>query len=512
MPLLILIIFIKILFVQFHTGNLLKRGISTIITDKIKMKHFTKLLLLLISVTVNTNAQQSIANGNFENWTPVTYQYPEYYPYNSNLGAYKNQIPFNCIQTADAYHGAYAVQLTTISSSTDGVAYFTNSNLVSPTSSNWHGGFPYNEKPTGIRGYYKSAIQPGDSAFIFISFSQGGNNIGSFFKKFYGTQSTYTLFTMSFTLPVTPDSVIFGAASSDAFNNIAIAGSMIQLDSISLTGVVNQPVLFNGDFELWQNRTIKQPDDWYAQLYSDTTLKIAQTTNAYKGNYAVKLITTLDDYGSGPRASSARIGTGDFDQNGFYGGSPFSNKIDTLTFWYKYSPSANDSGSVELFFSNNGSTFSNVPPISLGAASAYQYVEVPFEIPVWQPTPDTVLVLFHSSLWQDSAVIYVGSELIIDEVTFKSQPLTTGISNLLSQKNIHIFPNPATNWIIANIDNKDHEEFTLNIYTTMGELVQSAYLKQNQLEINIAGLSNGLYVIEVISGEKSMKQKLIIHR
>ncbi len=46
----------------------------------------------------------------------------------------------------------------------------------------------------------------------------------------------------------------------------------------------------------------------------------------------------------------------------------------------------------------------------------------------------------------------------------------------------------------------------------MGELIRSETLQQNQKQINLKNLSNGIYTIEIKSKEGSKKQKLIIQR
>jgi len=107
-----------------------------------------------------SSAQNAIPNGNFENWSSATYETPQYYPFSSNSDAYFAQpvLPFNVTKTTDSQLGTYAVQLvTTSTTSNGGGAYFANTNPDSDPST-WHGGIPFNQKPTGISGYYKVII------------------------------------------------------------------------------------------------------------------------------------------------------------------------------------------------------------------------------------------------------------------------------------------------------------------------------------------------------------------
>lgn len=76
---------------------------------------------------------------------------------------------------------------------------------------------------------------------------------------------------------------------------------------------------------------------------------------------------------------------------------------------------------------------------------------------------------------------------------------------------ISIYPNPAFDIITLNIDN-NNSDLILNIYNVMGTLVKSELLKQNQHQINIGNLSNGIYMVEIKSKERTEKQKLLIQR
>src|ERR1039457_2990399 len=202
----------------------------------------TKKLLLtfaLIGTTaLNINAQ-SIPNGHFETWTAITSELPQNYAWSSNSWAYSYNLPFNVTKSTDAYHGNYAIQMTSEIANGDTMpGIFLNINPQNGNPSNWHGGFAYNQKPSGMRGYYKSSIASPDTGFVMAFFYKGGVNIGQYGFYFYGTHSTYTPFSFTFhpALPQTPDTVIFGAGSSNyggnGYNPNMRNGSMLKLDSI----------------------------------------------------------------------------------------------------------------------------------------------------------------------------------------------------------------------------------------------------------------------------------------
>jgi hypothetical protein len=88
----------------------------------------------------------------------------------------------------------------------------------------------------------------------------------------------------------------------------------------------------------------------------------------------------------------------------------------------------------------------------------------------------------------------------------------TMIKEINSNSSITIYPNPASDIVTMNIDNTDKADLTLNIYNIIGALVKSEIIKQNQQQINVGDLDNGIYMIEIKSKEWIENQKLIIKR
>ena len=471
----------------------------------------TLLCTIVFALAVlNAVAQNSIPNGDFENWNSSSYKTPSGYAYSSNQAGVLAQLPFNCVQTTDSYHGTYAVKLTTEISMGDTLfGYFINSN-PNGNPQQWHGGIPYAQKPTGIKGYYKSAIPVGDTALIIVAFSKNAVNIGSYVFKFYGTHSTYTPFSFTFNPAVsqTPDSIIFGATSSDVLSGYALNGSMFQIDSISFTGAASQPALFNGDFESWQTTTVTLPSNWYLQ--NGVTNSITQTTDAENGTYAIELKTIAGNNNGVPSAQPSSI------TNGYYaincksnctelGGYPFSNQVDTLVLYYKYAPSGNDSAQVYVNFKKSGVQISGFTK-NLGASSSYKYVAIPFDA---GQTPDTVIVQVQSSLWQNSALSYVGSDLKIDNMYFKSQQsITTGTtSGTVVDNAVSVYPNPNNGSFTVKTD---FSNTTIDIINVIGQVVYSQNLNAGISQININGQTKGMYQYVVRGGSQTLGTGKII--
>lgn len=84
---------------------------------------------------------------------------------------------------------------------------------------------------------------------------------------------------------------------------------------------------------------------------------------------------------------------------------------------------------------------------------------------------------------------------------------SVGIDNLIT-----LYPNPASDMVTLNIDNINNADLTLNIYNVIGTLVKSETLKQNNRQINISDLCNGVYLITIKSKDLTENQRLIIQR
>jgi PKD repeat protein len=381
--------------------------------------------LLLISglVMAITVFGQTIPNGGFESWTTTSYVQPTYYM--SSNGQNNNGItnPGNVVKTTDAYHGNYAVKLNTIATGGDTIFGFI-SNCSNPGSSPSPGGVPYNQKPTGMRLYYKSNIIGHDSAIMLVIFKKAGANLASYFYKIGATQSSYTLFNPVFTpsLTATPDTVIFAAASSNAFAGNGTPGNMFQIDSLSFTDVASQPALINGDFEIWQTQSNTTVNGW-------ETGNCDQTTDKYSGSYALELQTAGPNINNN-QTQPGNATTGIQTHTGTIGGYPYTQQIDTLIFYYKYLPAdPNDSADVSINFKKLGIQFWGVSKL-LPQASVYTEVKIPFNLTSTGTIPDTAIISMGSSKLWPPPTSYIGSDLKMDNMYFTSQELP--VSNFIA--------------------------------------------------------------------------------
>jgi hypothetical protein len=465
-------------------------------------------LIFFSLLTLTVNSQSYVSNGNFENWILNTYYYPQNYPNNSNIETFLNKnLSFNVIRTTDRFHGAYAVKLSTTASSTDtAVAYLANIPKNEGVQKNF--GIPYNEIPTGLRGYYKYNVETADSGLIIIAFSKGGNIIESYFFKLGGIHNSYTPFDFKFKpqLSQIPDSIIFGVTSSNIFASKPIPGSTLFLDSLSFSGVTSQPVLFNGDFESWLNETLYSLTSWHSDKEG-----IKRTTDSFNGIYAVELKTYLGYENNLPAAIPGRVSTGYYSKSGdcLIGGYPCSIKKDALVFYYKYFPVVStDSAEVVLSFKKNGLVIGGVYT-KLQPSASYKYAEVPFDLP---SAPDTMIVSIQSSLKKNKAVTYVGAVLKIDELNFKSQNLATAVINNNDKKNdIQIYPNPTSGKFTLQIFESSFNltSWEITVKNITGQNILKCRIKSQKTDHDISAYPAGPYFI-LINHDQSIHTVKII--
>jgi hypothetical protein len=111
------------------------------------------------------------------------------------------------------------------------------------------------------------------------------------------------------------------------------------------------------------------------------------------------------------------------------------------------------------------------------------------------------------SLGASSNMLYAG--------TYGSGVWKRSFSNILGEKKLinntlTIFPNPANDRITITRDNND--PLSLSIYDNKGSLVKTAEIEQDQNQVNIADLDNGVYILKFRSGQFVVPKKLIVER
>jgi len=125
----------------------------------------------------------------------------------------------------------------------------------------------------------------------------------------------------------------------------------------------------------------------------------------------------------------------------------------------------------------------------------YEYVE----------NPDSIITSGNFNSFLDSPQNYekpINEHYTSKKLEIKSKPL------------INIFPNPATDKLVVNINVKFITKFMVNLYDLHSKLILSdifnADINNNSKEFNVKHLVNGYYTINIISEDIMFKDRFVV--
>jgi len=288
--------------------------------------------------------------------------------------------------------------------------------------------------------------------------------------------------------------------------------TIILIVLIALTIETNAQIP-NSGFENWTSTAMyDDPVDWATMnqwCSGPTFYSVTKSTDHYPqgiGNFSVRIEcnTSLSQSNGGWGV----IATKAFDYP-FKPAFPVSNNPTRLCGYVKYFPENGDEAVIRVVLFKNGTEVVNNSTTISGTGSTWQSFSVEFDSYA-DADSATIMIMAWKPVGQNSppngnSIIY------IDNLSFNN--LIASVNDFtLNQYKSNIYPNPASEFVTASIDRINIANLTLNIYNVTGTLVKSELLKQNQQQINIGDLSNGIYVVEIKSKDWSEKQKLIIQR
>ena len=442
---------------------------------------------------------QTIQNPNFDTWTSINYDQPVSWATSNGESARKINIATTTSVTGSTGKG---VRMQTKVVGQDTVFGYIVNGSGNGDPSSGQGGLPYSQKPANIIGQCRYNLPVNDTAIILVIFKKNGVIISNNQMKIRGTgnQATFTSFSYSLavaTATATPDSVVIAFASSNALANVGIQNnSFLEIDEISFTGAAITQTIANGSFENWTPSVYNKLNAWGVAGEG-----VSQVAPGQSGPYAVQLETQLY---SGNFVGQSGL------TNGFYppqggpakGGQPYTQTLDTLYGYYKFSGS-NDSGVV----------FVNLKKLGVTVGNSAKYFKTQtnwtlFKLPISAgQTPDTMRIEFYSSV-PPGSLTAVGSKLSIDNLYLKSQ--ATSLIKLSGNSNtIYFFPNPAKD--IIHLRMNSGFTGTYKVYDSNGRLIKLNNISNSdtELKFNIENLANGLYFVHLENAEGSIIKKFI---
>lgn len=275
----------------------------------------------------------------------------------------------------------------------------------------------------------------------------------------------------------------------------------------------------NSGLETWKTyssmgTSLQRPDHWFTSdslyrlfgfLTDPTSTYISAVTQeltiTHSGSSAAKLVTSLDTQQAYLSNADLQIDFSTF-ENKFVGGTAVTSRIVSASGWVRYNPAVtSDSGGLAVYAIKDGFSVTGEDSIIgegvviFGQNSAYTKVTADIEYFDATTVPDRIVLAFLSSTDDP----HPGSILYADDAT-----LTSGVgieTPVFNQRNIHVYPNPATDVLTVTTDLK--EAVTIRIYAVTGQqVIQQQINGTGTVAINELPSGNYIYVVSALAGSK----------
>ncbi len=467
-----------------------------------------KLLLLILPVmTVFGAKAQDCPNGDFENWNTHAYSTPDSAWYTSNTKSLAAADTLTVWPVAG--HAGQAVHIQTAIIGTDTLQAYVIKTLGDPARGT--GGVPYSQQPTTITGYYRYNMVGNDSALMIIEFKKAGAviSVTQFtYRNVSGSMPTFTAFSFPLSsIPVVPDSVIIGLASSNVQGTGLQSGSWVEIDQLAFAGTgITQPIP-GGSFDNWTSQSFDAPSGWASGTYGNGNSGVSRSTSHHSGSYSLQLTTQPNTGGGGGSTVESGVATtGHFTNNGPQGGLPYTRIKDTLTGYYLYAPTGTDTAMIGVTLTAAGAIVGG-GNYNFTAASTWTYFEMPFTA---GSTPDSMRIDIQSGSWMAAAP---GSVLNIDYLQLKSQPLPPlGISQVNNGGNsITAYPNPTKDVLNIRFNYPVSGTVSAKIYDLTGRVIDKGDYNTpaSIITFPVGHLPSGLYFYEVTNNGNTIRNKFV---
>ncbi len=108
-----------------------------------------------------------------------------------------------------------------------------------------------------------------------------------------------------------------------------------------------------------------------------------------------------------------------------------------------------------------------------------------------------------------------GNNIFIDDINIDISTNTKDISETISK--MELFPNPTTDNCTLRFDLSQTKTLEVNVFNILGEKVYSIQKGiysdgENEIRLNTSHLNNGMYIVKVYDGVRSVNKQLIINK
>ena len=205
------------------------------------------------------------------------------------------------------------------------------------------------------------------------------------------------------------------------------------------------------------------------------------------------------------------------------GGTPVTQRIDSVTAWLKFLPRGGDSGAVRIqaviagigaggtdSVVGNGEEGSSYISAAWGnyflSESAYTLHTYKINYTNSTVVPDHIQIIISGNV-RSTTTAHDSTTLYVDDINI--YPSTTAaVTMTQNTQSTKCYPNPASTTLF--IETSDYKNTTATVYNLSGQKVMTSVLRGNTTEMNIASLPSGLYLVRLLDNGNTVYETKVI--
>lgn len=290
-----------------------------------------------------------------------------------------------------------------------------------------------------------------------------------------------------------------------------IGGSLVS------TAILAQTQPMNADFENWEtingpiSNTYQEPNDWSSSNECTAIVNqfsVTKSSDAHSGSFSARLETKSTSFqgvianGVITTAQMVCLAQG----GGQQGGSTYTDVLpDSIVGWFKYAPTAMDSGYAQIMFlANNNTDTISYTRVNFHAAAEWTRFSAPITESSGTSSAEKLSLFFNSS-WGDGSQgqAIVGSVLFIDAVEFVF-PFDISVGDELNARNWSVYPNPVEGTLFIN--SLTGIDANIELFDVMGKRVKLVKLIEEKTAIDLSELVSGIYLYQIKGLDNSIQR------
>ncbi len=114
------------------------------------------------------------------------------------------------------------------------------------------------------------------------------------------------------------------------------------------------------------------------------------------------------------------------------------------------------------------------------------------------------------ALARQATITITGEGLAPQEIDFGQDASSLGL-NLVDKNSFKIYPNPANDAFVVEVDPSVYPEFTIQLLNTAGkEILAKKCAGQDKYTVNVSSVNSGFYMVRLVTGDKMINRVLMI--